>query len=425
MDDLGINPTVDAIVTVNQIVAASVYHQIIILDGMKYRAFLPLLLVTHILIGQPANSIIGKITDAGTDAVIPNASIFITNTSKGTITNITGEFELQNVPVGSYDLVMSCIGYETQVYSYKASQLPLRLLVKMQPKATELQNVVVEPYEKDGWEKWGDFFLQHFIGTTSLSKDCRILNYKTLHFRNSKKRNELSVTAEEPLIIENKALGYKVQYQLEGFQYKFNENTMFYFGYTLFNELNKKGPKTRQLKNRREAFLGSIQHFMSSLYHNRLAEEGFEVKRLFKSPNLEKERIKQIFRNSLGNANRSKDSASYYDRVLRQPDMLETYGKKMLTADSLVAVADSSTKTLFFTDYLYVVYKNEKEEPAYLQYTHEARAPFHQRSVIFLLNNQALLIDKAGNYSMPQDFMSYGYWGWSEKIASLLPLDYK
>ncbi len=83
----------------------------------------------------------------------------------------------------------------------------------MKPKMEELQTVVVEPYEKDGWETWGKFFIENFIGTSQNARSCTIKNYKTLRFRHSKKRNQLTVTADDPLIIENKALGYSIQYQ--------------------------------------------------------------------------------------------------------------------------------------------------------------------------------------------------------------------
>jgi CarboxypepD_reg-like domain len=392
---------------------------------MKYvPAFLMLIIAVSHAGAQSSNYIKGRVVLAETGAGIPNASVFITNTSKGTVSNKLGEFELLNVPEGTYDLVVSCIGYETQVYTYKASQLPLRLKIELSAKAEELQTVIVEPYEKDGWEKWGKFFTENFIGTSDNAKDCKIKNYKALRFRNSKKKNQLTVTADEPLIIENRALGYKIQYQLEGFSYGFKDNMLLYFGYTLFDELNEGAAKKRELKNREKAYNGSIMHFMSSLYHNHLAEDGFEVKRLVKTPNLEKERVKKIFAGQ-GLSKQSKDSSEYYEHILRQPDMLEEYGKPLLTADSLLTKADSINKRLYFNDYLYIVYKKEKEEPEYLQHIHENRQPFYQRSVVFLPNGNGVLMDVTGNYFMPQDFMSYGYWSWSEKIATMLPLDYR
>jgi CarboxypepD_reg-like domain len=388
-------------------------------------AYLLLVISNADAIAQPANAIKGKIVNGETGAAISNPSVFITNTSKGTVSSSNGEFELVNVPLGTYDLVVSCISFETQAYTYTSIQLPLNMKIQLKPKADELQAVIIEPYEKDGWEKWGKFFLDNFIGSSSNAQQCTIKNYTALHFRNSKNKNLLTVTADEPLIIENKALGYKIKYQLEGFSFNFNNGTLLYYGYTLFNDLDGKPPKQNQLKNREKAYNGSIQHFMSGIYNNRLAEDGFEVKRLVKTPNLEKQRVKSLYRENHIN-NKPKDSSDYYEKILRQPDMLEKYGERLLTGDSLlISEATASIKKIFFPDYLYITYKNEKEDAEYLRYIHENRPAYYQHSVVFLLNNKAISIDPMGNYYMPQDFMSYGYWSWSEKIATMLPLDYK
>jgi hypothetical protein len=410
-------------------------------------AFFILLHLTSFTCFAQSNFIQGRVVYGAGDSAVLNASVFITNTSRGTFSNQQGAFLLEDVPVGTYDLVVSCIGFETQVYTYRAGQLPLKLKIQMAPKVQELATVVVEPLEKNGWAKWGKFFMENFIGTGSFSGNCNIENKETLRFRYSKKKNLLTVTAEEPLRISNAALGYNIQYQLEGFGFDFKNNYLNFLGYSLFKEMSEKGPKNRQLKNREQSFNGSMMHFMKSLYQNQLLQEGFEVKRLVKTPNREKERVRQILKakilstvkeengkkviimsseEPLSNKGKIKDSAEYYNRITQQPDEIEHYGNSLLTADSLVTLLDTSTKQLYFTDYLYVVFKKEKEDPAYLSYTREFnRQPFYQRSVIFLINKSAVVLDERGNYYMPLDIISYGYWGWSEKISSMLPLDYK
>ena len=382
-----------------------------------------LLLFTAVA-GQ-SGSISGKILNGETGEAIGNASVFITNTSKGTTSNSTGDFMLENLPEGTHDLVVSCIGYETQPYTYSSGQLPLRLKILLKPKAVELETIVVEPFEKDGWTTWGKFFLDNFIGVSANAAQCSIENYQVIRFRNSKKNNELTAVAAEPLIIVNRALGYRIKYQLEGFSFNFNTHVLLYFGYSLFAELNKNGPRKRQLQNRDEAFNGSVTSFIMSLYANRLSDDGFEVKRLVKTPNIERARVQHIYRARLSQQKPYKDSSVYYEHILKQPAMFETYGQGLLTADSIVQPIDERRKSLQFKDYLYITYKKANEDPAYLQFTHENRKPFYQHSVIFLVNERAVTIDARGNYFMPQDFMSYGYWGWNEKICNMLPLEYK
>lgn len=402
---------------------------------------------------QMKNTIRGRVVQGETGAAIPGASVFITNTSKGTVTDSSGAFELLNVPAGSYDLIVSSIGFETHAYTYKAEQLPLRLEIRLKPKVEELQTVVVEPDEKNGWQRFGQFFINNFIGTNENGRDCRIRNYTTLRFRYSQKNGILKVLADEPLIIENKALGYRVKYQLENFYFNYRSHILIYYGYSLFSELDKKGPSKRQLRNREKAWNGSIMHFMYSLYHDSLADAGFDVRRMTQRPNEEKQRVKLAYRQSMkanepvasdnlsvqrlpgtgivstrpATRNRGiSDSSAYYNNVLRQPDIINEYGKTLLTADSLLTRTGTKTKSLFFTNYLYVVYKKEDEDRDYVRFTNEGRQPYSiQRSNVFLPDSTAVTIEPTGNYYPPQSFMTMGYWAWDEKIGNLLPLDYK
>ena len=54
---------------------------------------------------QDKKYIAGRVFNGETGAAIPNASVFITNTSKGTVTSVNGTFELKGIPAGKYDLI--------------------------------------------------------------------------------------------------------------------------------------------------------------------------------------------------------------------------------------------------------------------------------------------------------------------------------
>jgi len=60
-------------------------------------------------------SIKGKVSDAGTKAPLIGANISIMNTMMGAATDLQGNFIIPNVPVGSYSLKFSYVGYETLV----------------------------------------------------------------------------------------------------------------------------------------------------------------------------------------------------------------------------------------------------------------------------------------------------------------------
>ena len=58
--------------------------------------------------------IAGKVTAAGGGAPLAGAKVYLGNTTIGTATDVNGSFILKNVPLGSYELIVSCTGYELQ-----------------------------------------------------------------------------------------------------------------------------------------------------------------------------------------------------------------------------------------------------------------------------------------------------------------------
>lgn len=411
--------------------------------------------------GQTNRYISGKVTHATTGIPIPNASVFVNGTSRGAATDEAGHFRINDIPGGTYELVVSSVGFETNVQRFSANQLPLELSISLRPKAAELDVVTVEPFMEDGWKKYGRFFIENFIGTTDFARNCKLINPKVLRFRYSRKRRQLEVIANKPLIIENRALGFRIQYQLETFVQDWNKNTVVYLGYSLFEDLTKGKDRldrlpTRWRNNRKKAYLGSVNHFMRSLYNNNLQAEGFEVLRMTKELNLEKARIKKMLAGKqkveagsstswtaptsqstatgkknqphgaapMGLTNLSFDSTKYYQAVLLEPDSTRIYGRNLLAADSLMVRLSDSTVRLSFPDYLQIEYTFAEEEQAFLDFLHLNREPKNQRSVVTLVEGIALSVDKNGTYLPPQDLLLSDYWAWSEKIAQLLPWDY-
>lgn len=386
----------------------------------------------------------GRVVNASTGAVIPGSSVFITNTSRGTVSDNAGNFQINDVPAGKHELVVSSIGYETNVFSFSDNQLPLQLKVELSIKVKELENINLEPFVEEGWDKWGHYFTEHFVGSTESAARCKIKNENAIRFRFYKKSNRLVAFADEPVILENKTLGYNITYQLEDFQVNFSERSLSFIGYSLFEDIGKEGKASlgnKYEKRREEAYRGSVLHFMRSLYNNRLKEEGFEVRRMKRLPNLEKQRVKGIYAPAkMVRTNRAtgqmteewsldesipKDSASYYQKILSQPDAAEIYGTNLLTADSLISLVKDEIKFLEFEDYLFITYLNEKEEPGYLRTQFPARKVMHQRSTVILVNQGMVAIEKNGNYYDPRNFFTSGYWSWSEKMGDSLPLDYE
>lgn len=384
----------------------------------------------------------GRVVSSDENTPIPGCSVFISNTTIGVASDKEGRFEITNIPEGRHELVVSSVGYETIVFSFTTSQLPLRLKFELNIKPKELANVNVEPSVEEGWDKWGKLFFSSFIGTDKNAEHCKIRNTDKIKFRYYKKSGRIIAYADEPIVIENKALGYLIKYQLEAFEQNNIQKSLYFLGYPLFEDFSagEKEIKPKWEKRRLEAYSGSVVHFMSSLYSNTITEEGFELRRMIRSRNLEKDRVRKIIQAAINLAKDSSgktvpvnphqlpglppDSNKYYNRIMHQNDFIDKYDTVLLTADSIVSRCDSGYKCLSFENYLSVTFKNEKEEPKYLLSIMQNRPPAFQRSLATLINTTFIFINRTGSYYMPQDFFIEGYWGWSEKISTLLPVDY-
>lgn len=361
---------------------------------------------------------------------IAKASVFLNNTSIGTMADNEGKFSL-SIPSGKFDLIVSSVGYITHSQNITSNDAVDNITIRLKEKAPELETVIIEPFEKDGWQKWGRWFTDNFIGTSEYGRDCKIVNPEVLKFRNSKKNGTLTVIAIAPLTIENKALGYKVTYQLENFRYDFKTRYLLYAGFPFFEHMPGGDRKQRKWeKEREEVYYGSMLHFMRAVYRNRIREEGFEVRRLKKIPNAEKQRVKMVYKTSvraddmgrmISTVNR--DSSAYYNHVMSQDDYASIIGQAILPGDSVAYAVDSTVAGIYFDDYLLVTYQNKKVPFEFKQlYPRSSDALV---SEITLVNGKPIDVFSNGAYFNPEDLLSSGYWGWWEKMGTMLPYDYE
>lgn len=349
-----------------------------------------LLMCSFPILGKAQNSIKGIIYNAENKSPIELANVYISNSTKGTLSDKQGQFNLVGIPMGRSELVVSCIGFETQtIYITHTTN---NLEIKLQPKYEDLQTVVVEPYEKNGWKKWGNQFLAHFIGTTQFSGECKLLNWEALRFHFSKKRNMLTVRSNERLIIENKALGYVLKYDLVRFEFDFENQTFLIQGHPWFEPMqtDKLNEQKKWIKNRDDAYYGSMMQFMRSLYADKLERDHFEVRRILTMPN--------------------------NDHLLVN---------KLVPRDSLIFKVDSVSVGMHFRDYLQVSYTLKEPPPSYPRNNNRISYMRTPQTSQLVLNDNLIKIYASGAYYDGTNLVSSGYWGWSEKMANLLPLDYE
>ncbi|MEZ4775918.1 MAG: TonB-dependent receptor [Bacteroidia bacterium] len=64
---------------------------------------------------QSSGSVSGVVLDKSTDGPLPSARVIIVGTERGVLTNQSGQYNLRNIPSGSYQLSITYIGYRTEI----------------------------------------------------------------------------------------------------------------------------------------------------------------------------------------------------------------------------------------------------------------------------------------------------------------------
>lgn len=384
---------------------------------------------------QAQKTISGRVLSYESKQPVSGASVYLSNTSSGTTTNDNGEFTLEKIPVGQFNLVVVSLAYGTYTQTLESSKLPPYLLIELKPHAQELQEVIVGGSDKGGWQKWGKIFRENFIGTSAFASNCEIKNPQVLRFHYSERKQELQVFSTEKLVIENKSLGYIVDYKLEDFRINFAENSVIYFGYPFFTEMPVTQPtqSKRWQSNRDEAYYGSMMHFMRSLLANRVAADGFQIRRVKQATKEEYERIQLLYPNAHAQALKLnalpsqslKDSLYYYDRVLNTERGSYVLFDSLLQKNNLIRQVDSESGILQFRDYLEIHYTRKDEPREYLKYLPARQVLSGTRlSKLFLRNTTGVIVYSSGSYFPVQDLVALQFWAWWEKAANMLPLDY-
>jgi hypothetical protein len=157
--------------------------------------------------------------------------------------------------------------------------------------------------------------------------------------------------------------------------------------------------------------MGSVMHFMRDLYQGNCQEDGFIIRQETKVPNAEKTRVKQLYNPAFEKAdNFPADTLRHFWQILKQPDFLTR--TVQVSSDSLITLYADQTKSIFFDGSLQVIWGQPKKGIGY------------RESGMHLVTPAMVIIGENGSYYPPQEILMSGFWGHSEKIENLLPLDY-
>ncbi|MDQ6608358.1 MAG: carboxypeptidase-like regulatory domain-containing protein, partial [Bacteroidota bacterium] len=223
-------------------------------------------------------TISGNVVDAETKLPLEGASVFAQNTTKGTITNKEGAFNLY-LEKGGYEIIISFTGYASRSINLEVNG-NRNFNLELQKGDNTMSEIIIKNSNEvpDGWEKYGQFFVQHFIGATPNADSCILLNPQALKFLYFKRNDRLKVLATEPLQIQNRSLGYNLRYELDSFVYFYRTDLNSYRGKCLYLPIESDSAQQAIWKeSRKTAYNGSMLHFLRSYYDSALTKEGFTV----------------------------------------------------------------------------------------------------------------------------------------------------
>ena len=331
---------------------------------------------------------------------MPGATVFLSNTKAITATNKDGAFELKGISPGTYLLVAKFIGYETVTISANVIDRSIDVNLTLIESSNQLKQVTITADPK--WEEHFQEFKKRFLGETPNAKKCEIENKEVLHFHS--KLQTLTVSADEFLKINNKALGYEINYLLVSFEFNLKTGIIKYQGYPSFQELKADDEKQSNLwkKNREAAYAGSPTHLMKSIFDSKSYKEGF-----------------RIYTCDYDVLNPITDEG--------QEKPIQVFSKQQVFLDSLIKQNEEGFKSLSFKKSLLVVYTRGIETFDYKNSGFGFQRPLGismipkgQLSIISLLEDN-LTIDLNGNYSPPDALFLKGYFAWRQ-IADLTPI---
>lgn len=342
-------------------------------------------------IASAQSVVLGTVTDTA-EVSLPGVNVYLSGTTRGTATDANGRFALSQLAPGVYRVVASMLGYETTVEAISlADGDTLELAFVLAPSVASLGSVEVSAERDARWERRYRWFRTQLLGETENAAHCEILNPHVLTFRN--RWGTIEATASEPLVIENRALGYRLTYDLETFEG--SSASLRYHGEERFDELvpADSAEAERWTHAREVAYRGSMRHLLRSLVQGTTEAEGFALTLTLTDP--------------LG-----------YRASFGMPD-------RPVTGDRVIRVDSTGWGTVRVRGQLGVRFTQEAESPAYLEsswFRERRRQPdATQHSMVVLRSGER--IDPQGTPEDPFALRVSGYMAF-ERLADLLPAEF-
>jgi hypothetical protein len=383
-------------------------------------------------------SISGIVYDAENNP-LEGASVYINNTSIGTTTNMEGEFNL-SLSAGVHELIISYVGFNSRKYLLDPKNYKKQFSVKLTPKDNMLDEVVIKRKKRIPRSKRNLYlrrFKKAFLGASKFGESCKIQNEKVLGFDFDTKTKTLEVSASKPLIIINKALGYKISYDLLHFD--LTPVSIRHLGNVKYTKLKgSEKEESEWVDNRFEAYQGSKMHYLRSVLKNEIEEEGFVVDQIKHIPNPERPSYEEIIaaekfltRHSGLQKNPYKRSSEIDNGIINAenviarsqlPEFIDELIESNFILRKYALLHHDGEIYLKFSEFLRITYTKEAPDRNYKIPQENSK---YQVSMFKLTNkNNFVQIHKLGVFKKPLDVFIQGYWAF-EKVGDALPFNYK
>jgi len=404
---------------------------------MKSLLFFILLFGSYTVLAQQTIVLTGTVKDKHGDP-LPGTGVYVSDYKIATSTDDKGNYFLKLKP-GNYNILIQLIGFKATNKNVIINDQPIILNFTLEESATQLLDVTIKP--DPNRISYLNTFKTYFIGLTENAQKCKMLNSNVLRLDYDGEKKTLTVQSDEFLIIENKALGYKIKYLVKEFQYDYKTRIVYYEGYPNYEDLpGTENQKKKWASKRLEAYNGSSQHFFSALFNNTIKKEGFIINKLIRNQ-VQEDLADSITQAQVGGftsplltlpgthqfaAPKSTITAAATAKP-KQAKGFASLNRAEIIADTLVHRYNDHIKKIDFTNVLYVIYTKERESSGFkahigMSVNRPSELNNTQISLINMTSPPAYFYKNGGVYN-PRSMLYEGYWAW-EKIADSVPMDY-
>ena len=359
-------------------------------------------------------SISGRVLDGVTKTPLAKATVYINNSTKGTAADENGFFVLTGLSAGTYEVVVSFVGYTPLLTQVRITSSGYKADFSLQPEQKELREVLI--ISNSTRMRYLDLFKKNVLGFTFDAEKCVIKNTEAIQFIQGKYKDDVQAVADEELEIENPVLGYIIYFKIADVFFNTKSNESHFYGYTRFVDLMENGQKNNKwVRNRRNAYLGSSQHFFRSLVRKQLFKEGFIIS--IDENDLNTQRESNLTVQTSG------DNATISSTNFSSAAMI-----KNLSEDSVLTMHEEDGYIFYelqLEKRLYIKYRRNSDLK--LQITRSLRLKTEEEIgtlTALRLRQPPVLLDYKGTVLTLSHLYFDGIWAY-ERMANMLPEDYE